>query len=85
MTTKLYRNDSTETLNVLGVGEIPVGEQVSITAEFQPPVLLGNYPGLVDVLAEEAATPSPSTPEEQALVPPAPVSDAPAPAEVPSE
>jgi hypothetical protein len=56
-TTKIYRNDSKETLDVLGIGEIPAGEQVSVTGEYQPQVILVNYPGLVDVLAEEAEAP----------------------------
>ena len=55
MSTKVYRNDSSEPISILGVGEIPAGDQVSITSEYQPPVVIENYPGLVDVLAEEAA------------------------------
>lgn len=53
MTTKIYRNDSKKAMNVLGVGEIPAGEQVSLTSEYPPAVVLANYPGLVDVVAEE--------------------------------
>lgn len=52
-TTKIFKNTSKKTLNVLGVGEIAPGDQVSITAEYHQPVVLENYPGLVDVLAEE--------------------------------
>lgn len=51
--TKVYKNTTKETINVLGVGEIKGGDQVSITTEYQPPVNLANYPGLVDVSAEE--------------------------------
>lgn len=54
MTTKLYRNDSEEDIDVLGVGVIPAGQQVSLTGEHLPVVIVENYPGLVDVLAEEA-------------------------------
>lgn len=48
-TTKIYYNSSKEDLDVLGVDVIPAGGQVSITTEFQPPVQLANYPGLLDI------------------------------------
>ena len=68
MPTKIYRNDSTVDLNVVGIGEIPAGEQVSVSGEFLPAIILSNYPGLVDVLAEEEAaaevgTPVPDVPQ----------------------
>lgn len=49
MSTKLYRNDGKEKLNILGVGELKPGEQISVTTEYQPPVIMANYPGLVDL------------------------------------
>lgn len=52
-TTKIYKNTSKKTINLLGVGEIQPGEQVSITSEFHAPVNLVNYPGVVELVAEE--------------------------------
>lgn len=52
-TTKIYSNTSDADINVIGIGVIPTGEQVSITTEFQPAVVLENYPGLVDVTAAD--------------------------------
>lgn len=46
---KVYQNTSKSDLNVNGVGVIPAGETVSIASEFQPPVVLANFPGLIDV------------------------------------
>lgn len=48
-TTKIYYNSTDKPMNVLGVDIIPPHEHVSITAEFQPPVQLQNYPGLEDI------------------------------------
>lgn len=53
MSTKVYRNTSNEDLNVIGIGVIPAGEQVSVTTEYQPHVVLVNYPGLVEVSDEQ--------------------------------
>lgn len=53
--TRIYRNTSKETYNIPGVGIIEAGGQLSITSEYPAPVNLQNYPGLVDVLAEEEA------------------------------
>lgn len=52
-TTKLYKNTGKQTLNVIGVGEIEPGQQLSVNSEYQPPVNVANYPGLVDVSAQE--------------------------------
>ena len=52
-TTKIYKNTSKKTVNIVGVGEIEPGEQISITTEFHTPINLENYPGVVDVLAQE--------------------------------
>lgn len=49
MSTKVYHNTSENDLNVIGVGVIPAGEKVSVTSDYQPHVVLENYPGLVDV------------------------------------
>lgn len=53
MTVKVYKNVSDEDLVVIGVGEIPAGEQVSLSGEHLPPVVLENYPGLVDLTDPE--------------------------------
>jgi hypothetical protein len=55
VTTRVYRNDSEEDIDIPGLGEIEAGQQVSFTGEFHTPVVISNYPGLVDVLAEEEA------------------------------
>lgn len=54
--TVLYENQGKHQLNVPGIGEIKPGERASITSEYLPPVILENYPGLVDITDE----PSPS-------------------------
>jgi hypothetical protein len=54
-TTKMYENTTDKPINVIGVGMIEAHDRISITAEYHAPVNLANYPGIVDVLAEEAA------------------------------
>ena len=69
-TTKAYYNNSSADLNVIGIGDIPAGETVSITSSYPPAVVLDNYPGLVDVTnyqqsdwdALTAANTAPATP-----------------------
>ena len=46
ITTKIYKNTGMDTINVIGVGEILSNNQVSITSEYQPQVVLANYPTL---------------------------------------
>ena len=55
ITTKVYKNTAKAPIDVLGLGVIKPGEQVSVTGEYHQPVIVENYPGLVDVLAEEQA------------------------------
>lgn len=55
MAVKVYKNTTKQKMNVVGVGEIPAGEQVSLSGNYLPPVILENYPGLVDLEAEEQA------------------------------
>lgn len=63
---KVYRNDSKVVLDVVGIGEIEPGSQVSISGDHMPAVILANYEGLVDVLAEEEAqAPAPAVDETQ--------------------
>lgn len=52
-TTKIYKNTSKKTLNVPGVGELKPGAQVSVTSEYHQPVVLENFPGLVDLVEAE--------------------------------
>lgn len=60
--TKTFRNTTKETINVLGVGEIPAGEQISLTGEFLPHVVVANYPGLIETTdEEEVPTPTKGT------------------------
>jgi hypothetical protein len=66
---KVYENRGNKDLNVVGVGEIKKGERLTIRTEHQPVVILENYPGLIDVIAEEeiaaAAEQSAETPTEE--------------------
>lgn len=55
VTTKIYENRTDKSVNVVGVGVIQAHDRISVTTEFHAPVNLVNYPGVVDVLAEEAA------------------------------
>lgn len=68
MSTKIYRNTTSKTVNVLGVGEIEGGSQVSLTTEYQPAIILENYPGIIEVSDEvstKAATATQPKTEEQ--------------------
>lgn len=49
LTTKIYKNTTDQDMNVVGIGEIPAGEQVSLSSENLQPVMIANYPGLVDM------------------------------------
>lgn len=53
MPTRQYRNDSETEYNIPGLGWVGPGQRVSFSGEFPPPINLDNYPGLVDVIAEE--------------------------------
>lgn len=53
-TTKIYQNNSDQAVNVVGVGEIPAGEHISVTSDYHQPVVLSNYPGVVELVEEEA-------------------------------
>lgn len=55
MITKIYRNDNDKAYDIPGLGEIGAGERLSFQGEFPPAINLINFPGLVDVLAEEEA------------------------------
>lgn len=50
-TTKQYFNTTDKTINVIGVGEVLPHDRVSIHTQYQPPVVLENYPGLIDLTA----------------------------------
>lgn len=49
-----YRNDSDNTYIIPGLGEVGPDQRISHVGAFPPGVNLDNYPGLVDVLDEEA-------------------------------
>lgn len=51
--TRIYRNDSNNSVIVPGLGEILPGQRVTFQGEFPPAINLQNFPGLVDVLDEE--------------------------------
>ena len=53
-TTRVYENATDKPINVIGVGVIQPHDRISVTTEFHAPVNLANYPGVIDVLAEEA-------------------------------
>lgn len=72
MSVKLYYNTTAEDMNVIGIGLIPAGEKVSVASEFQPHVVLENYPGLTEVSEEsvtveddEATTDEPKTDSDE--------------------
>lgn len=73
MPTKLYKNTGKEALSIPGIGDLEPGEQVSLTGEYLPPVIVENYPGLADItdaVVEEEASASAlaeqQTPKEEA-------------------
>lgn len=49
VTTKIYHNTTDQNVNVIGVGEIRAHDHVSITTKYHQPVVLENYPGIVEV------------------------------------
>jgi hypothetical protein len=53
VTTKIYQNNGKEAVNVIGLGEIPAGEHLSVTSEYHQPVVLANYPTVVELVDEE--------------------------------
>lgn len=52
-TTKIYKNTGKQTLDVLGLGELKPGDQVSVTTDYHTPIRVDQYPGLVEVVEEE--------------------------------
>lgn len=52
MSVKVYHNTTEEDMNVLGIGVIAAGEKASVSSEYQPHVVLENYPGLNEVSQE---------------------------------
>jgi hypothetical protein len=52
-TTKIYKNTGKKKLDILGLGELKPGEQVSVTTDYHTPIRLESYPGLVELVAEE--------------------------------
>ena len=55
MISRVYRNDSETEYQIPGLGWVGPGQRVTFHGEFPPPINLENYPGLVDVEAEEAS------------------------------
>ena len=53
MATVIYKNTSKSDMIIPGVGELKAGEQVSLSGEHLPVVLLENHPGLIDLEKEE--------------------------------
>lgn len=51
ITTKIFHNTTNQAVNVLGVGEIQAHDHISVTTEYHQPVVLDNYPGVVEVTA----------------------------------
>ena len=74
-TTKILENTTDQDINVLGVGVIKAHDRISVTTEYHAPVNLINYPGVIDVLAEEAKgvpAQAPQTPPQAAAPAPQP-------------
>jgi hypothetical protein len=59
VTTKIFHNTTDEPMNVPALSNDPIGphDQISVTAKYHNPVVLENYPGLLEV--------TDMTPEEQ--------------------
>lgn len=53
--TKTFHNTTSKTINVIGIGEVLAGEQISVTGEYLPPVNLANYPGLTETTDDEVS------------------------------
>jgi hypothetical protein len=53
MSVKIYKNTTDKKVNVVGVGEIPPKSQVSISADQHFPVVLTNFPGVVELTEEQ--------------------------------
>lgn len=53
VTTKIYKNTTKKTVSVFGLGEIKAGEQISVVSEYHQPIVLSNYPGVVELVEEE--------------------------------
>jgi hypothetical protein len=53
-TTKIYENTTDKAVNVVGVGIIKPHDRISVSTEYHAPVNLINFPGVIDVLEEEA-------------------------------
>jgi hypothetical protein len=66
VTTKIYQNNGSETVNIIGVGEIPAGETLSVTSEYHQPVVMANYPDVVELVDEEAKADQSTATETQA-------------------
>lgn len=58
-TTRIYSNTGKEDMNVIGIGTIPAGEQVSVTSVYQPQIVYENYPGLQDITDQPSSNQSP--------------------------
>jgi hypothetical protein len=70
-TTRIYKNTGSKALSIVGIGDVKPGEQLSVTTDYHPPVVLANYPGLVEVTDEsggEVPAEEPTAPEEVAAV-----------------
>lgn len=65
MSIKKFRNTSKVDLNVIGIGVVPAGEEVSVSSDYQPHVVMENYPGLVDVTDEGPVEQTQDTSEGQ--------------------
>lgn len=53
VTTKIYQNNGKATVNVIGLGEIEPGAHISVTSEYHQPIVLANYPDVVELVDEE--------------------------------
>lgn len=49
--TKIFYNTTDEPVAVNGVGEIQPHDHISVTSDYHQPVVLANYPGVVEVTA----------------------------------
>lgn len=65
MSIRKIRNTSKVDLNVIGVGIVAAGTEVTVSSEYQPHIVFENYPGLVDVTDEGPVEQTQDTSEGQ--------------------
>ncbi|MDE2100933.1 MAG: hypothetical protein KGL39_27045 [Patescibacteria group bacterium] len=66
MATKIYENTTNKPIEIVGLGTVAPHDRLTEVGEYLTPVNLANYPGLIDVLADEAENGPAPSPEDRA-------------------